>query len=185
MIAIESMIAILPWLFAIGVLLASVRLLFGVRRLPANERPRSWRTGLLLLAQCASAALLFLLLRTTTPGDSIHTLHVLTAHAPAMATPTPVTGESWLRLPEASSHDDIDATPDLATALRQHPQVRTLHIIGDGLQARDRDAASGLKIQFDAAPLAVGIRDWWAPPSVLMYTELLLARNSRSASFGS
>ncbi len=166
MIAIESIIESLPWLLAIGVLLASVRLLFGVQRLPANERPRSWRTGLLLLAQCASAALLFLLLRTVLPSDSIHTLHLLTAHAPATAVPSPVAGELSLFLPEATSREDVAATPDLATALRQHPQVRTLHIIGDGLEARDRDAASGLKIQFDDAPLAIGIRDWWAPQYV-------------------
>ncbi len=145
MIAIESMIELLPWLLAFGVLLASLRLLLGVRRLPANERPRPWRTVLLLLAQCTSAALLFLLLRTVLPGDSIHTLHVVTAHAPAMAAPTPRAGERWLRLPEAMSREGIDGAPDLATALRQHPQVRTLHIVGDGLEARDRDAASGLR----------------------------------------
>ena len=166
MIVIESIIGYLPWLLAAGVVLASVRLLFGVRRLPANERPQPWRTALLLVAQCASAALLFLLLRTVLPGDSIHTLHVLTAHAPAMAVPTPRSGERWLHLPEATSRYGIAATPDLATALRQHPHVHTLHIIGDGLGARDRDAASGLKIQFDVTPLAIGIRDWWASPSV-------------------
>ncbi|MGV8923922.1 MAG: hypothetical protein ACOH1L_11350 [Thermomonas sp.] len=166
MIAIESMIEMLPWLLALGVLLASVRLLFGVRRLPVKERPHGWRTALLLLGQCASAALLFLLLRTTNPGDSFHTLHLLTAQAPEMAVPTPVAGELWLRLPNATLRGSIQGTPDLATALRQHPQVRTLHIIGNGLEARDRDAASGLQIQFDAAPLEVGIRDWWAPPSV-------------------
>lgn len=166
MIAVASIIEALPWMLAVGVLLASLRLLVGVHRMPASERPRIWRSTLLLLAQCASAALLFLLLRTTNPGDSIHTLHLLTAHAPASAAPTPRKGELWLVLPETSSRDGITGTPDLATALRQHPQVRTLHIIGDGLEARDRDAASGLQIRFDAASLAVGIRDWWAPRSV-------------------
>lgn len=166
MIAIQSLIEFLPWLLAAGVMLASVRLLLGVRRLPANERPRRWRTAVLLAAQCASAALLFLLLCTTTPGDSIHTLHLLTTHAPKLAVPTTRAGEQWLRLPEAMSHDGVAATPDLATALRQHPQVRTLHIMGDGLEARDQDAAASLQIQFDAAPLAIGIRDWWASPSV-------------------
>lgn len=166
MIALESIIAFLPWLLAAGVVLSGIRLLFGVHRLPANERPRSWRIALLLLGQGASAVLLFLLLRTMLPGDSIHTLHVLTAHAPDMALPAPRTGERWLWLPEATPREGIAATPDLATALRQHPHIRNLHIIGDGLQTHDRDAASGLKIQFDAAPLETGLRDWWASPSV-------------------
>ncbi len=166
MIAVDLIMQAWPWLLAIGVLLASMRLLLGVRRLPANARPRTWRTALLLLGQCASAALLFLLLRTTTPADSIHTLHLLTAHAPATAAATPRAGELWLRLPEAAPRQGIEPTPDLATALRRHPQVRTLHVIGDGLEARDRDAASGLQIQFARAPLATGIRDWWASPSV-------------------
>ncbi len=166
MIAIDSIIEFLSWLLALGVLLASVRLMFGVGRLPANERPRNWRTGLLLFGQCASAALLFLLLRTVLPSDSIHTLHLLTAHAPEVAAPTSPAGERWLRLPEATSRHGVAATPDLATALRQHSHVRTLRIMGDGLEARDRDAATGLQIQFDATPLAVGILDWWASPSV-------------------
>jgi hypothetical protein len=166
MISSELAMQALPWLLAIGVLLASLRLLLGLHRLPADARPHAWRTALLLLGQCASAALLFLLLRTTEPGDSIHTLHLLTAHAPDAASPTPIVGELSLWLPEATPRKSIDSTPDLATALRQHPQVHTLLVIGDGLEARDRNAALGLDIRFERAPLATGIRDWWAPQSV-------------------
>lgn len=166
MIANAFITEVLPWLLAIGVILASLRLLWGMRHLPANARPRPWRTGLLLFGQCASAALLFLLLRTTNPGDRIQTLHLLTANAPDMTVPAPGSGEVWLRLPEAAPRPGIGPTPDLATALRRHPHVRSLHVIGDGLEARDRDAAKGLQVHFDAAPLAVGIRDWWAPSSV-------------------
>ncbi|MDI1253209.1 hypothetical protein [Thermomonas sp.] len=166
MIAIESVMQALPWLLAISVLLASLRLLLALRHLPADARPRASRTALLLLGQCASMALLFLLLRTTDPGDNIHTLHLLTAHAPDAETPMPRAGELWLRMPEAASRKSIDTTPDLATVLRQHPQAHTLHIIGDGLETRDRDAASGIEIRFEPAPLATGIRDWWAPQSV-------------------
>lgn len=166
MIAVESVLQALPWLLVVGVVLASLRMLIGVRRLPATVRPRSWRSALLLLGQAASAALLFVLLRTSLPGDDVHTLHLLTAHAPATTTATERAGERWLRLPEAAPRPGIDPTPDLATALRQHPQVRTLHVIGDGLAARDRDAASGLALRFEPASLASGIRDWWAPQTV-------------------
>lgn len=166
MIGSGSVMQALPWILAIGLMLASLRLLLGLRRLPAGSQPRAWRTGLLLLGQCTSAALLFLLLRASTPGDSIHTLHLLTAHAPSAITPTQAGGELWLRLPEATPRHGIESTPDLATALRRHPRVRTLHVIGDGLQARDRDAASGLQVHFEPAPLASGVREWWAPQSL-------------------
>ncbi|MEO5629902.1 MAG: hypothetical protein ABIQ62_09060 [Thermomonas sp.] len=166
MIAVDQLARALPWLLAIGVALASLRLHLGMRRQPAESRARRWRTGLLLLGQLASAALLLLLLRTSDPGDSIHTLHVLTAHAPAAMTATPLTGELWLRLPEAPSRQGIERVPDLATALRQHPKLRTLHVTGDGLEARDRDAAIGLDIRFERATLAIGITDTWAPTFV-------------------
>lgn len=166
MIAIDAIIEILPWLLAIGVMLASLRMLLGLRLLPAPSRPRKWRVAVLLIGQCGSAALLFMLLRATDPGDSIHTLHLLTAHAPATVAPTPRAGELWLRLPEAALNEGVDSTPDLATALRQHPHVRTAHLVGDGLEARDRDAALGLSLRFERATLATGIRDWWAPQSV-------------------
>lgn len=168
MSGIDALMPALPWLLATGVALASLRLLLGVRRLPADARPSRWRTGALLLGQCASAMLLFLLLRTAQPGDDMHTLHLLTAHAPATVATVPKPGESWLRLPEAASRDGIEPVPDLATALRRHPRLRTLHIVGDGLEARDRDdaAASRLAIRFERAPLAPGIRDWWAPHSL-------------------
>ena len=154
---------LLPWLLGIAALLGCVRVLWALRGLPAAARPRRWRTGLLLLGQLSSAALLFLLLRTPDPGDAVHTLHVVTAHAPDKLVPIAASGERWLRLPEAARHPGIITVPDLASALRRHPGVRHLHVIGDGLEARDREAASGLRISFDPAPLATGISGWWAP----------------------
>ena len=153
----------LPWLLGIAALLGCLRAVWALRGLPAAARPRRWRTGLLLLGQLLSAALLFLLLRTPEPADAVHTLHVLTAHAPDKTPPAATSGERWLRLPEAPPRPGVAEMPDLASALRRHPGVRHLHVIGDGLQARDREAASGLRISFDPAPLATGISDWWAP----------------------
>ena len=157
---------LLPWVLGIAELLGCLRALWVLRSLPAAARPRRWRTGLLLLGQLLSAALLFLLLRTPAPGDAVHTLHVLTAHAPEQVVPVAVSGEHWLRLPEAPPRPGIAVAPDLASALRRHPGVRHLHVIGDGLEARDREAASAMRITFDAAPLATGISDWWAPQFV-------------------
>src|SRR4051812_5510757 len=90
----------LPLVLGIGVLFASLRLLWALRGVPADRRPRPWRTALLLVGQLVCATLLFLLLRAPVAGDAIQTLHLLTAHAPRMAVPTPRTGELWLRLPE-------------------------------------------------------------------------------------
>lgn len=153
----------LPWLLGLAALLGCLRVVWALRGLPAAARPRRWRTGLLLLGQLLSAALLFLLLRTPDPGDAVHTLHVLTAHAPDNIAPVATSGERWLRLPEAPPRTGIAVVPDLAIALRRYPGIRHLHVIGDGLEARDREAASATRIRFDAAPLATGISDWWAP----------------------
>ena len=153
----------LPWLLGIAAVLGCLRVVWALRGLPAAARPRRWRTGLLLLGQLLSAALLFLLLRTPDPGDAVHTLHVLTAHAPDNIAPVATSGEHWLRLPEAPPRPGIVTVPDLASALRRHPGVRHLHVIGDGLEARDREAASTMRVSFDAAPLATGVSDWWAP----------------------
>lgn len=157
---------VLPWLLGIAMLLGCLRVLWPMRRVPAVTRPRGWRIALLLLGQVLSAILLFVLLRTPDPGDTVHTLHVLTAHAPAKVLPRSVSGERWLRLPEAPDRADVAAVPDLASMLRQHPAVRHLHVVGDGLEARDREAASGMRITFDPAPLSTGISDWWAPQFV-------------------
>jgi hypothetical protein len=169
----------LPWLLGIAVLLGCLRVLWALRGLPAAARPRHWRTGLLLLGQLLCVALLFLLLRTTPPpGDAVHTLHVLTAHAPDNIPHVATSGERWLRLPEATPRPGVTVMPDLSSALRRHPGVRHLHVIGDGLAARDREAASGIRISFDAAPLATGISDWWAPHFV--YTGDLIHVQGRT-----
>jgi hypothetical protein len=163
MMASDWLAHLLAWLLGIAALLGCLRVAWALRGLPAAARPRRWRTSLLLLGQLLAATLLFLLLRTPDPGDAVHTLHVLTAHAPAKVLPVAASGERWLRLPEAPPRPGIASVPDLASALRRHPGVRHLHVIGDGLETRDREAASGRSITFDAAPRATGISDWWAP----------------------
>lgn len=171
----------LPWVLGFGVLLASLRLLWPLHGLFADRRPRAWRLALLLVGQLVSVILLFSLLRAPVTGDAIQTLHLLTAHASRIASPTPRAGEMWLRLPEAPMQSGVARTPDLATALRQHPGVRNLHLIGDGLQARDRDAASGLHIAFERASLAIGITDWWMPQVVSVGEQLNVQGSTHGA----
>ncbi|HQX91600.1 MAG TPA: hypothetical protein PL007_01225 [Thermomonas sp.] len=62
-----------------------------------------------------------------------------------------------IALPEAESAVSAERAPDLATALRRHPQITSLHILGHGLEARDRDAARGYRIDFTPAPLPIGV----------------------------
>ncbi len=60
-----------------------------------------------------------------------------------------------------------ERVPDLGTALRRHPDLRRLRVVGGGLPARDRDAARGLVVRFDAAPLPPGLVELERPDRLL------------------
>src|SRR5690606_24721872 len=66
-------------------------------------------------------------------------------------------GETLVAMPEAPRLADAAAMPDLATALRLHPGVARLQVIGTGLDARDRGAARGLSLRFEPPPLPSGL----------------------------
>ena len=146
--------------------IALARLLLGLWRLPPPQRPRPWRSLLLVAGTVASAALLWLLLREPPLQDTVRALHVATAGASERA--PPVGDALRIVLPEATGLGDADgqAMPDLASALRRHPRVRRLVIEGHGLEARDRDVARGLAITFAPPPLPHGIVSLWAPSRV-------------------
>ncbi len=65
----------------------------------------------------------------------------------------------------------VESAPDLGTALRRHPQIRRLHIIGNGLPARDHDAVDGFPLQFDPAPPGAGL-DRLERPGILAPGQL-------------
>src|SRR5690606_11768967 len=90
------------------------------------------------------------------------TLIVATAGASTSAILTP--GARVIALPEAPVTVGAEPAPDLATALRRHPDVRRITIVGGGLTARDRDAAQGLAITFDPLPSPAGLISL-SPPS--------------------
>jgi hypothetical protein len=75
-------------------------------------------------------------------------------------------GIATIALPGAVVPHDIEHVPDLGTALRRHPDATRLDLVGRGLPSRDIDAARGLPVAFDAAPLPDGLVDLSMPASV-------------------
>ena len=164
-IALPQAIALL---LALAVLLGSARMLWRWRSPSATAQPQAWRAAFLLVAQAASAALLYFTLFPPSRPLPAGTLTVLTAHASEVAGPK-VDGRI-VALPEAAAAGarwaGAERVPDLATALRRYPTTRTLHVIGAGLEARDRPAATALALHFHPAPLPPGLVDLRLPDEV-------------------
>ncbi len=148
----------LPWalsiLLSLAVLLACVRLIRWQQRAPGTSRSRPWRLASLLIAQPIAALLLYFTLLPPTLPTEAGTMIVATA---GVATVPSQAGDRVIALPEAPALGDAERVPDLATALRRYPGTRQLHIIGAGLEARDREAADGRSVRFDPPPLPRGV----------------------------
>lgn len=147
----------LALVLALAVLVAWARLLLWHRRAPG---PR-WRLPVLLLMQPLCAGLLYLTFMPPRLAVETGTMTVLTAGADASAAQS--VGGVVVALPEAPRTLDAEPMPDLATALRRHPGTARLQVLGAGLDARDRDAARGLALEFDAPPLPNGLVGLQAP----------------------
>ena len=125
---------------------------------------RSWRDGrprraARIALQLVAALLLGLCLFPPTSRERLRDgeLVVLTPRAtPAQLAATPA-GTDDVALPGVDAARAVERVPDLGTALRRHPDVRRLRIVGGGLPARDRDAARGIAAEFDAVPLPRGL----------------------------
>lgn len=125
---------------------------------------RAWR--IVAVAACA-LALWFTLYPPSHPEDFARdTLIVLTPGITSQQIDSLERGAATVALPGVDTPARADAVADLGSALRAHPSVRRLVVIGGGLPARDRDAARGLAIVFDAAPLPRGLVEWSAPMPV-------------------
>jgi hypothetical protein len=142
---------VLALVLTVAVLLAWVRLALWQRS--ASVVP-GWRLALLVVLQPACAALLFFCLFP--PGTRTASGNLVVATAGAPQTALAKTGGATILLPEARRSFEGEAAPDLATALRRHPDVRNLHLVGAGLTPRDREAAKGLGVAFDPLPLPAG-----------------------------
>jgi len=142
-------------LLGLVVALAWVRLGLWQGRAPAASRSRGWRLAALWLLQPVCATLLYFTLLPPTLPTEAGTLVVATAGA--TRTGTQATGDRLLALPEAPALPNAERVPDLATALRRHPGMQRLRIVGAGLEPRDREAVRGLSLVFDAPALPRGV----------------------------
>lgn len=148
---------LLAGLLALAVLMAWVRLAFWRRRAPHDRRGSPTRFALLCLLQPVVALLLYLTLLPPRQAATTGTLVVMTAQADRVALPTTLQGQLRVALPEAPAIADAERVPDLGTALRRHPEIRTVHVVGAGLEARDRDAVGDRGLAFSPTPLPRGL----------------------------
>lgn len=147
------------------VLLASARLAWQGR---AGTLP--WpRVALRVAGQAAAAVLLYLVFFPPLQPGREGALVVLTAGATAPANPAP--GDVLVALPEAAEAPGAERMPDLGTALRRHAGRSPVRVLGHGLTARDRDAAHGLALAFEPAPLPEGLQSLHAPATVVTGRE--------------
>ncbi len=111
------------------------------------------RLALIALQPLAAALLYFALFAPGAAGPA--TIAVLTAGTAAADRDALVAqGARVVALPEAQIDGTAERAPDLATVLRRYPAVTAVHVVGDGLARRDRDAARAVRITFEprAAP---------------------------------
>jgi hypothetical protein len=168
-----SLVSWAALVLAVIATVACVRLALWWRRAPDPERAAPWRLALLLSAQPLLAALLYLCLFPP-PLSAIRagTLTIATRHAPRRVD---IRGERLIVLPEAAASLGGETAPDLATALRRHPEVSRLHVLGGGLEPRDRAAAQGRLVVFDPAPAPVGVAELYSPPPVAPGASFMVA----------
>jgi hypothetical protein len=117
---------------ALVVVVSIARLFLQHRRTAPAQHSRSWRLPVLVLAQPVVATLLYLaLLPPTKPGEA-GTLVVATAGATSAKIGAGQGGDAIVALPEAPHLAGIERAPDLATALRRHPGMQRVRIVGAG-----------------------------------------------------
>lgn len=171
------MIAWSPWLASI--LIAAVVLAW--LRLLRQPRARGWRQWTLLMLQPLCALLLYLCLAPPLLPTAAGTLTLVTAGEHGGAG---IDGEVVLALPDARAPGDARRVPDLATALRRHPGVRRLQVVGAGLDARDADAARGLPLEFVPPPLPRGVVELHLPERIAPGGRLHLAGRANGVDGG-
>ena len=155
---------ILAVVLACAVLAAWARLILWRRSAPREAAGALWRMVVLAALQPVCAALLFFCLFP--PGVRVASGRLVVATAGAPRGAAAMAGATLIALPEAPAIAGAEPAPDLGTALRRHPDVRRVTVLGGGLTPRDRDAAQGLAVAFDPTPLPTGLVSLDAPPRV-------------------
>lgn len=154
----ERMVALL---LAFIVALALLRLVFK----PASGSLQR-RVLLVLLGMMSAVFLYFTVLPPPVLVPAEQRI-VLTAQADSIAMqPKGIV----LALPEAAGARASSAQriPDIATVRRQQPDITRLHIVGDGLPARDRDSVRGLNLRFTASPTPPGLVEFWQSETITL-----------------
>lgn len=148
----------------VGAALAVLRLVVGHLRATSDARPAVWRTCALVVLTVASTCLLYRGLLPPPVAVERGTLAVLTAGANGLAVPE---AGIVVALPESGDvPPGASRMPDLATALRRHPDARALVVVGHGLEARDRDAVDGRALAFVPAEVPAGFVELVAPDAI-------------------
>ncbi|MEO7917673.1 MAG: hypothetical protein ABIR16_08530, partial [Dokdonella sp.] len=148
----------------VGILIAIATLIaaFGVLR---SRQRWAW---LLAVGQLLAGALLYVFLFPPQGHQSGGALTILTPGVTSAQLGTVGSGTNVIALPGILIDVDarIERAPDLATALRRHPDTSSLQVVGNGLPLRDRAAARGLAINLDESPLGDGVVELALPPRV-------------------
>ena len=139
------------WLLVLAIALSGARMAWRVsaKALPAGV------AALRFVGQCLVAGLLWFALFPPPVSAPASTLVVLTPGAGEL--PAAMPGEVSVALPGAAPDADVERVPDLGTALRRYPAFDSVRVHGHGLPARDHDAATGLPLAFEPAPLPDGL----------------------------
>ncbi|SFN66008.1 hypothetical protein [Dokdonella immobilis] len=134
------------------------------RTLRRDGRWRAWRC----IGQLLAAGALWLLLSPPSLPQARVSAIVLTPGVDDAAIAARPQDTLTLALPGVAVGEDrsIERVPDLGTGLRRHPQIGELRILGDGLDARDRDLPEGIGIVFEPGAPPVGVVALEAPASV-------------------
>lgn len=132
-------------------------------RTPSGQRAALRRPLLLSLLSLAAAAALYFTLFPPERNAPADALVLLTAQADRAGT---LPAGRRIALPEAPAGLEAERVPDLATALRRYPGSSVLHVVGDGLVARDRDAVQGRTLRLHPSPMPVGVVEFWRTPAV-------------------
>ena len=152
-----SLPLLLAVLLALAVAMAWLRLVLWRRSAPHDRRGSAARVVLLCVLQPLVALLLYLTLFPPRQLATTGTLVVMTAAAELVALPEDLQGQPRVALPEARADLGAERMPDLGTALRRHPEARTLHVVGMGLEERDLAVVGDRTLAFSAAPPPRGI----------------------------
>ena len=154
-------------MLASGALLGSARLLWRARRAGERAAPTSLRLVLLVLGQGIAALLLYLTMFPPSGRAGSSELTVVTANVSTALLDGIDARARVVALPEAPDSGVAERVPDLATALRRFPSTTRLIVVGAGLPARDREVASRYDLEFESAPLPIGVIELWSPQRVL------------------